>query len=224
MPKAIDSLIKGYQEFRKNYFGGTNYLFESLVKGGQTPKVLVIACSDSRVDPAILTNCQPGDLFVVRNVANLVPTYENDMTTHHGISAALEFAIFVLEVQEIIVLGHTSCGGINALVTGTGENIRPNSFISRWMDLAQPARERVLQEHSQAPLDQKLEICEQYAIVNSLKNLCTFPWVKDRVKSGNLFLHGWHFNLLSGTLQAFNQRTNSFEELKASAPSYEVSE
>lgn len=222
MPQAIDNLIHGYEEFRKNYFGPNNYLFQQLVQSGQKPKVLVIGCSDSRVDPAIVTNCQPGDLFVIRNVANLVPPYENDSTTHHGISAALEFGITVLGIQEIIVFGHTQCGGINALISGAGQSVRPDSFVSRWMDLAQPAHELVLKHYADATLDEKITFCEQYAITNSLKNLMSFPWIREGVKGGKIFLHGWYFNLSTGTIEAYNYKQKSFEELKMSVAPYEL--
>lgn len=222
MPQVIDNLIRGYEEFRKNYFGQDKDLFEELVQSGQKPKVLIIACSDSRVDPAIVMNCQPGDLFVVRNVANLVPPYENDTTTHHGVSAALEFGIRVLGIQQIIVFGHTQCGGINALITGADERVGPNSFVARWMDLAQPAHELVLKHHADATLDEKITFCEQYAIRHSLRNLCTFPWIAEGVKAGKIFLHGWYFTLSTGTIQAFNYKQKNFEELKMSVEPYDL--
>ncbi len=134
---AITPLIEGYKQFRSKYFGKSKSL-EKLVTHDQKPKILVISCSDSRVDPAIILGSKPGELFVVRNVANLVPPFESDLK-HHGTSAALEFGVLDLEVKHIIVLGHTHCGGIRALMEAP-ENTPPSNFITAWMDIADSAK------------------------------------------------------------------------------------
>lgn len=212
MSKQINELIAGYHQFREHYFDDAkNHTFERLVKQGQRPKALVIACSDSRVDPSIIMNCEPGDLFVVRNVANLVPPCE-DNAGYHGTSAAIEFAIKQLKLRHIIVLGHSLCGGIRALV----ENVELNQegFIHNWMGLAQRAREEAMRHHAHDSLDQQADACCQYAIMHSLENLLTFPWIQERVTQKELFLHGWYFNLADGMISQYNLEKHGFEILK----------
>ena len=213
MPKEIEHLIEGYQEFHKEHYDQKKGFFEKLVRFGQKPKILVVACSDSRVDPALVMNCQPGDLFVVRNVANLVPPYESD-NAHHGTSAALEFGICTLGIHHVIVFGHSQCGGIGALVESGDELTRPHNFVGRWMELAQPAYETVVKKHAQDPLEQKINLCSQYALTHSFKNLSTFPWIREKVASGNLFLHAWYFDLKSGKILTLQSEKKGFEELK----------
>jgi carbonic anhydrase len=185
----ISRLLDGFQSFRETYFAETPQLFQTLNREGQKPKVLVIACSDSRVDPAILFNAAPGELFVVRNVANLVPPYQPD-GQYHGTSAAIEFAVRDLQVAEILVLGHSSCGGIGALrdlARGHPEN---REFIGPWVAIAADA----CSAHAGAA-----EV-EQAAIRQSVGNLRSFPWLAEREASGALTLHGWWFDLDAGAL------------------------
>ncbi|HEY7987369.1 MAG TPA: carbonic anhydrase [Methylophilaceae bacterium] len=200
----IKNLVTGFKRFRKSYFGQDQQLFGEL-KRGQSPSTLVIACSDSRVDPAIITDCEPGDLFVVRNVANLVPPYEKGMGLH-GVSTALEFAVCTLKVENIIVLGHSQCGGIRALMDGaTGE------FIPGWMNISARAKQRVLEELPDATPEQQLCACEEESILVSLENLLTFPWLKARVDSGDLTLYGWRFDIGTGELVGYNAKSDVFE-------------
>ncbi len=212
MSKDIEHLIQGYQEFRSNYLKAENSAFEDLVRCGQRPKVLIIACSDSRVDPAIVMNCQPGDLFVIRNVANLVPPYEDD-TSYHGTSAALEFGVCILGIRHVILFGHTQCGGIQALLERTQEKAEQKSFINKWMELARPAQKAVLKNHPDISFDEKTTLCGHYSLINSLKNLQTFPYIVERVNKGSLFLHAWNFNLSKGVLEAFDPQENCFKPL-----------
>jgi carbonic anhydrase len=216
MPTALDNLIAGYQEFRSHYFNGTNIIFEKLVQFGQKPKVLIIACSDSRVDPAIVTNCQPGDLFVVRNVANLVPPYEHD-NGYHGTSAALEFGVCGLEIQHIIVFGHTECGGIASLFAPNQGNM-PSGFITKWMELAHRAHDFVMEHDADKPLEAKISLCSQLSLMNSLHNLRTFPWIQERIDAGKLSVHAWKFDLSTGIIHQFDAATNRFTELQALQP------
>jgi carbonic anhydrase len=203
-------LISGYQKFRDEYFTATNSAFQDLVYHGQQPKIMVIACSDSRVDPAIILNCRPGDLFVVRNVANLIPPYEEDSSTHHGTSAALEFAVCVLEVKHIIVFGHTQCGGIKSMFDHTTDQ---KSFITKWMDLARPAYHEVCDKYDYLGEAEQVNVCGKYSLINSLQNLLTFSWVEEKVKAGKMFIHGWYFDLETGTIQQVNQKHSGFDEL-----------
>jgi carbonic anhydrase len=203
--KQIDDLISGFARFRAAYFEKNRELFDGL-KHGQNPRFMVIACSDSRTDPAIIFDAAPGDLFVIRNVANLVPPYANDAALH-GISSALEFGVRVLKVRHIIVLGHAQCAGIRALVTGSS-----GEFVSRWVKIAEPARQRIMQTMPGATTDQYAQACEKEAIAVSLDNLLTFPWIRDRVEAQTLFLHGWHFDLDSGSLSHFDQVNREFTD------------
>lgn len=214
MPTAIDNLIAGYQDFRSQYFGGTNSMFEKLVKFGQKPKVLIIACSDSRVDPAIVTNCQPGDLFVVRNVANLVPPYEHD-NGYHGTSAALEFGVQALNIQHIIIFGHTECGGIRSLFE-QANTATPSEFIAKWMELAKRAHDFVVEHDADKSIEQKTLLCGQLSLMNSLHNLHTFPWIKEKLQTKSLTIHAWNFDLETGIIHDFDANKNRFVELQAS--------
>lgn len=179
----IDKLLAGFAGFRAERFA--TEAFGTLARDGQKPRLLVIACSDSRVDPAILFGAEPGELFVVRNVANLVPPFEPD-GHYHGTSAAIEFAVRDLAVSHILVLGHSSCGGIAALAADGGAE---RDFIGSWMSLAAEtcpcggARER-----------------EQASIRRSVENLRSFPWIAAREVAGELALHGWWFDLGEGRL------------------------
>jgi carbonic anhydrase len=205
-----EQLIKGFQRFREQHFASDNALYSNLVAYGQTPKTLVVGCCDSRVDPALIMDCAPGDLFVIRNVANLVPPAESSNSGHHGTSAALEFGVRNLLVEHIIVLGHAHCGGIRALVETGGIN-NPDSFIDDWMHLVESARAEVAAEMPEASFDDQVRSCEQRAILVSLSNLMTFPWVRERVEHGTLMLHGWYFDIERGQLLRFNTTTNTFE-------------
>ena len=207
---AITKLIHGFRSFRDTYFSGDAELFEQL-KHGQNPRILVIACSDSRVDPALLTRSAPGDLFVIRNVANLVPPYEPD-TRHHGVSAALEYAVNALEVEHIIVLGHSDCGGIHALLKRTPEK-PAGEFLEQWLDLAEPARRAVLERLPDADGATRHRACEEASLVLALENLLTFPWVRQRVEAGTLSLHAWYFVIATGHLFGYDRESCEFRTL-----------
>jgi carbonic anhydrase len=189
---ALDRLIAGFKAFRARYFEQRPELFERLAARGQNPEVLVIGCSDSRADPAILLGTEPGELFVIRNVANLVPPYEPD-GHYHGTSSAVEFAVRDLAVKHIVVLGHSGCGGIQALVAASQGKLKGREFIAGWVSLvakAVPAGSHP--KHTQE--------MEQAAIRVSLENLLTFPWLRAKVQDGGLTLHGWWFDLDAGQL------------------------
>jgi len=204
-------LIEGFQRFRERHFAEDSVQFQNLVQFGQTPKALVVACCDSRVDPALVLDCAPGDLFVVRNVANLVPPAENQ-GHYHGTSAALEFGVKDLAVRHIIVLGHAQCGGIHALLEGSVD--KEESFIAEWMGIADAAREQVEREHANASSEVRHRACEQQAILVSLDNLRTFSWVRERVEQGKLTLHGWYFDIERGELLGYDVTTGKFEPLQ----------
>jgi len=207
---SLEQLIAGFQRFRERNLTGGNAQFRELVEFGQTPSTLVVGCCDSRVDPALILDCAPGDLFVIRNVANLVPPSENQ-GHYHGTSAALEFGVCNLAVQHIIVLGHAQCGGIHALLEGgvTSED----SFIAEWMSIASAARQRIERELAGAGSKERHRACEQQAILVSLDNLMTFSWIRERVEQGRLALHGWYFDIERGELLGYNAASSRFETL-----------
>lgn len=206
----IQRFIGGFRRFQHKYFGEHRNLFNELKKG-QSPKTLLIGCSDSRADPALLMDCDPGDIFVVRNIANLVPPFEND-NAKHGISAAIEFAVCDLEVNQIIVLGHSSCGGIGALMQGYTAKTEAD-FVGKWVQIAEPARQQVLQELAGRPMDEQIRACEMASLIVSLDNLMTFPFISERVESGKLALIGWYFDIGKGALYDFDQESNDFKSL-----------
>lgn len=212
MLDEFEMLVQGYAAFRDSYFNGDNGLYGKLVEEGQKPKIMMIACSDSRVDPAIVLGCQPGDLFVVRNVANLVPPCESDQG-YHGTSAALEFGIKALKIKHVVLFGHTRCGGIQSLFEVPQENKEKLSFIEKWMGLARPAFEKVQQEHTHLPLEDKITTCEQYSLLNSLENLMSFDWIREKVETNQLFLHAWYFDIQTGLIYAHDPHTTIFKPL-----------
>src|SRR5271170_1790426 len=189
----MDRLIAGYRRFRAEQWPERQVVFEHLADGGQSPRTMVIACSDSRVDPTMIFGAEPGELFVLRNVANLVPRYEPD-SAFHATSAALEFAVRVLEVKDVIVMGHAMCGGIKVLLEGAPDPA--GDFLVPWMRIAEPAKHRALE----CCPDNVQTACEQEAVKLSLEHLLTFPWIAERVEAGTLRLTGMSFDIRSGVL------------------------
>jgi len=203
---STEKLLEGFKRFQQEYFGDDSRLYASM-KEGQPAKTLMVACCDSRVDPAILTDCDPGDLFIVRNVANLVPPCETG-GHYHGTSAALEFAVNSLNVENIIVMGHANCGGIQALWEDDGS--ATSQFIQPWVSIAQRAKDKVKTEcHDYSP-EQKLAACEQASILVSLENLLSFSCIKERVDKGSLSLHGWYFDVRVGELLSYQPELDKF--------------
>ncbi|PHZ84466.1 carbonic anhydrase [Paremcibacter congregatus] len=215
---SYDKLVEGYRKFRAEYLSEENADWLSKAKDKQSPKVMVIACSDSRVNPVILTQAGLGDIFVVHNVANLVPPYKQSGNTHHSTSAAIEFAVKHLKVEHIIIKGHSGCGGINALMADHDhktvlETDAPYSFIRPWMDIVEKASEFSAEEKSQMDEDALATLCERRATLISLENLKGFPWVREAIEAKALKLHAWHFDIASGRLVQYNSKTDAFEEL-----------
>ena len=196
-------LIDGYQRFRDDHWARERSRWEQLSKG-QSPKVMVIACSDSRVDPTQIFDSSPGEMFVVRNIANLVPPFELD-GQRHGVSAALEFAVTQLEVSEIVVMGHGSCGGVHAALTGAFVGKKPGEggFIAHWVDMLDEARERIVAEHGTGPAAVKALELETVRV--SLRNLRTFPCIPEREAAGTLTLHGAYFAIADGVLHVMGE-------------------
>ena len=200
----IAKFIAGFERFHDKYFGHDRELFDRL-RHEQRPHVMVIACCDSRADPAILTGAAPGEMFMVRNVANLVPPYESG-GKFASVPAALEFAVQSLGIEHVIVLGHAQCGGIRALMSGAepGGEFPRDEFIGEWVSIARRARERVFAELPDKPPALRAQACEQAAILVSLENLMTYPWIARRVSAGALHLHGWYFDIGQGELLGYS--------------------
>lgn len=209
---TIDELMQGFHRFRLKNFEPNRELFNQLAMKGQTPRTLLIGCSDSRVDPAILTDSAPGALFVIRNVANLIPPSETG-GRYHGTSAAVEYAVCNLEVDNIIVLGHSRCGGINALLEGYGENNEGEGYIAPWVQIAAPARDEVLRRWPDASREFKQRACERASIRVSLTNLLTFPFIRQRVDAGSLKLYGWYYDLENGELMQYDSEKDRFYDM-----------
>ncbi|MBT3203883.1 MAG: carbonic anhydrase [Gammaproteobacteria bacterium] len=198
----IEKLSKGYERFRQGYFQRNRSRLEQLAEK-QTPEIAMISCCDSRVDPGILFDVEPGDLFVIRNVANLVPPFET-RGDYHGTSAALEFAVTSLQVKQVVVLGHANCGGIRALMDNDS-TIESDGFIDSWMNLAATAKKEVLARDDLKTAEQRIDACEKAAISHSLKNLMSYPWINQRVNSGSLELLGCYYDLRSGELISLDE-------------------
>lgn len=202
----MDRLIEGYRQFRQTYFERNRGVFDQLAQG-QAPKAMVISCCDSRVDPGLIFNTGPGEIFTLRNIANLVPPFSPDQN-YHGTSAAIEFGVCSLEVEHIIVLGHASCGGVRALL-GSHEG----DFIGPWMRIAEQARQYVLATAADEPAEVQQLVCEQETLKVSLANLRTFPWIQERLRSGRLMLHGWYFDIERGELLELDESSGKFRSL-----------
>lgn len=187
----MDELLEGYRKFRSEIWPAERARYEALAHWGQSPETMILACSDSRVDPQSIFAAVPGELFVVRNVAALAPPYEPDSPGYHGTSAALEFGVRVLKVRRLVVMGHGQCGGVRALIYGAPPQAQ--DFVASWVDLAKPA----LPQGGSAPVLAEVEV----AVVRvSLANLMTFPWIEEAVATGRLQLQGYVFDIHTGVL------------------------
>jgi len=201
-------LVDGYRAFREVRLPGERSRFAALAEKGQRPEVMIIGCCDSRVSPEVIFDASPGEMFVVRNVANLVPPYAPD-EHYHGTSSALEFAVQALKVKHIVVLGHAHCGGIQAFADRAAP-LSPGDFIGKWMTMIAPAAERLGPKHGNGEDEDYIRRLERAAIEQSLHNLMTFPYVADRVASGELALHGAYFGVASGVLLVRDPDSGTF--------------
>jgi carbonic anhydrase len=207
-----ERLVEGYRDFLSARLPVEQSRYRELAERGQSPEIMVIGCADSRVSPEVIFNARPGELFVVRNVANLVPPYAPDGQAH-GVSAALEFGVAALNVQHIVVLGHAMCGGVQAYAEGA-EPLSPGDFIGKWMSLMEPALAKV---GPRGTLDPGIYLTrlEQANVVNSLDNLMTFPRLRKRVERGEIALHGAYFGVATGRLSALDPATGAFMPVAA---------
>ncbi|WP_323025023.1 carbonic anhydrase [Castellaniella sp.] len=212
----IQRLLGGFKGFRRRYYQEDPSLYRGLCEG-QRPATLLIACCDSRVDPALMLGCEPGELFVVRNVANLVPPYGRG-DSHQGVLAAIQFAVEQLAVERIIVLGHSQCGGIRALMEQSFPTRAEAGVVGRWVSVAEAARREVMDRMPGAAFELRCRACEKAAIRVSLRNLESFSCVRERQERGTLSLHGWHFDMACGELEVYSPQADTFLPLCLSGP------
>lgn len=205
----MQQLIEGYRRFREKSWERERERWAEL-RESQSPKVMILACADSRSDPAQIFDSRPGEMFVARNIAALAPPYETS-SGFHGVSAALEFAVTQLNVEEIVVMGHGMCGGCAAALTGNFDDVPPGEghFIGDWVRMLKDARDRVRARHSELDRPAFLDM-EHEAVKVSLANLRSFPWITEREKAGSLRLHGAHFSISEGRLYLLDEAEDSF--------------
>ncbi|MDA9422471.1 MULTISPECIES: carbonic anhydrase [Bradyrhizobium] len=204
-------LLQGYQAFATQRLPTEQNRYRELSVKGQSPEVMVIGCCDSRVSPEVIFDVGPGELFVVRNIANLVPTYQPDENAH-GVSAALEYAVTVLKVKHIVVLGHAQCGGIRAFVDKI-EPLTPGDFIGKWMQMFIKPGE-VVEQRAHETMAQFVERIEKAAVFRSLENLMTFPFVRKAVESGQMQTHGAYFGVAEGSLFVLDKASKEFKNAR----------
>ncbi|WP_331773805.1 carbonic anhydrase [Sulfurospirillum sp. 1612] len=201
----ISMLMRGTEAFKKQSFKKYKERYIDLVKRGQKPKALFIGCSDSRVVPSLITNSDPGDLFVVRNIGNFVPPYKPDVD-FHGTAAAIEYAVSFLKVSDIIVCGHSHCGAIEGVFKK--EDIDPDAMIhvKKWLELGERTKEMIDQLEVSEPLELKLkmEMAEQISVVFSLQNLLSYPKVAEKVEEGTLSIRGWYYKIETGDVSFYD--------------------
>ena len=205
----LSQLIEGYRRFREQDWARERERWSELAEG-QSPQVMIMACADSRSDPAQIFDARPGEMFVVRNIAALAPPYETS-TGFHGVSSALEFAVTQLSVGEILVMGHGKCGGCAAALTGQFDDTEPGEghFIADWVRMLSGARDEVRSRHQELDRAAFLDM-EHEAVKVSLANLRTFPWIAEREKAGQLKLHGGHFSIAEGRLYLLDEAEGAF--------------
>ena len=210
----IAELISGYERFKDTKFKKYENKFLDLVENGQKPKVLFIACSDSRVDPALITSSAPGELFVLRNIGNFVPPFAPD-NDYHATAAGIEYATSVLDVTDIIICGHSHCGAIASMYTKI--NDIKLMHVKKWLELGLGAKNYVNQKLSKdVSHEERLELTEKISVLFQLKNLLTYPDVERRVNEGELFLRAWYYSLATGELEYFNTETGEYEPMSGS--------
>lgn len=206
----ISELVDGYRRFLDGRYPEEAALYRSLAERGQSPKVMIIACCDSRADPAAIFNASPGQFFIVRNVANLVPPFEPH-GDYHGTSAALEFAVTGLQVETILVMGHARCGGIQALREGIYEKNADHGFIGSWMSILRSARSEVLTQSAGETEAEQQQALEHAGVRQSIENLQTFPFVRERLADNRLRLRGAYFDIADGRLLGLDPETLQFK-------------
>ena len=204
-------LIDGYNAFAAGRLQREQDRYRELAERGQSPQIMVIGCCDSRVSPEVIFDARPGELFVMRNVANLIPPYSPD-GAYHGVSAALEFGVGALRVKHIVVLGHAHCGGVRAYAEEHAP-LSPGDFIGRWMSLLAPAAKKV-GARADATAADYLKRLEQASVINSLDNLMTFPRLAKLIEKGKIATHGAYFGVATGDLSVLDRASGQFKPIE----------
>jgi carbonic anhydrase len=212
MKRFPEHLADRFRRFKHRHFAPNQDHYEKLAAEGQNPDVMIVSCSDSRVDPETLFSAMPGELFVVRNVANLVPPFETQ-GKFHGVSAALEFAALNIRVKHIVVLGHSGCGGVRACLEHDAAKQTKAEFIRNWMSMLDDAREKVVAAHAGEPAAALRGALEREGIKTSLANLRTFPCIQILEGRGSVQLHGAYFDIASGMLEVLDRESGEFVKL-----------
>ncbi|HEY7669622.1 MAG TPA: carbonic anhydrase [Hyphomicrobium sp.] len=207
-----EQLTDRYRRFKHRHFEPNIEQYEELAAYGQSPEVMIVSCCDSRVDPETIFSAMPGELFVMRNVANLIPPYETG-GTFHGVSAAIEFAVLNLRVKHLVVMGHSGCGGIKAALDSEAARETEARFITKWMSMLESARLNVLASHQGSSRNALTAALEREGVKTSLKNLRTFPFLNELEGKGRLGLHGAYFDIATGRLSALNETTGEYYPL-----------
>lgn len=210
--KPIDRLIEGYREFHRTTFARRRRQYERLAAKGQKPKILIISCSDSRVSPSVVFNTPPGAIFVARNIANIVPPYHPDGGPR-SIGAAVEYAVKVLNVTDIVIKGHARCGGVHALVNN-GTGLPENDYLKPWVEVAAPARKLLPPHFDDLGESEKRRVSEHAVIQNSILNLSGYPWVRERMDAGQLKIHGMHFDFEDGRMTRLDHESGEWVEVR----------
>ena len=201
----MERLIEGFKRFRANYFEANRTRFKRLAGRPQHPRYAIVTCCDSRIDTTRVFDAIPGEVFLVRNIANLVPPYEPDQH-RHSTSAAIEYAVRVLKIGQLVVMGHAGCGGIRALLEPPAE---PTDFVTPWLEMAGSARDWAM-ANTEAPGEARQRCCELQALKLSLNNLLGFPWLKARIEDGSLEVDALYLDLEHGELQLYDRQSDSF--------------
>lgn len=208
MDSKLKKFVKGHSAFQKVKFKKNEERFKRLVEQGQNPKALFIGCSDSRVMPDMITGAKPGDLFIIRNIGNFVAPYKPD-EDYHSTASAIEYAVSMLEVSDIIVCGHSHCGAIEALYTDLPQTAE-NLHTIKWLELGKEAKKVASLAYKGKGRAEMLRYTEKISVVYQLENLLTYPGVKRRIEEGSLFLHAWHYDLESGIIEHYDDEKFEF--------------
>lgn len=215
---TFDKLITGYRTFRATIHNKEKEVISHIIRQKIKPSTLFIACSDLRISPEVITSSNPGELYIIRNLACLLPPYQapdalNDAQGANGTIASIEYAINSLKVENIIVLGHAHCDSIALLMSEDWENNTKASALKSWLSLGAPAKKVIQEQLKDRSSEDQKKACEQEIVLASLKNLLTYPFIQERIAQNNLDLYGWHIDMATGTLQSFNPRTRFFEPI-----------
>ena len=205
-------LLYGYNAFFYHHFRKDTDLYRSL-KGGQKPKHLIVSCSDSRVDPALILSVDPGEIFVIRNVANIIPPYCDDHSTYHGVTAAVEFGVSYLNVENVIIIGHSGCAGIAKLVD-MDDSSNESSILDDWIKIMKPAKDDVVENYNHLEHNDIVTECSKKAVLISCQNLLTFPQVKKKYEQKELTIKPWFFDVKTGILSEYDFKKNCYRSVK----------